>query len=74
MWSWKQWVIWGRGGLAGSDGERLSEGEWEEMEGLGLRDGEIDGDRSPTSGEPGIRGGDGGGGSVMKSWGRRASL
>lgn len=58
----------------GSDGERLSEGEWEAMEGLGLRDGEMDGDRSSTRGEPGSRGGDGGGGSVMKSGGRRASL
>lgn len=44
------------------------------MEGLGLRDGETDGDRSPARGEPGARGGEGGGGSVMKSGGRRASL
>lgn len=58
----------------GSDGERLREGEWEAMEGLGLRDGEMDGERSPTRGEPGISGGEGGGGSVMKSGGRRASL
>lgn len=58
----------------GSDGERLREGEWEDMEGLGLRDGEMDGELSPTRGEPGSRGGEGGGWSVMKSGGRRASL
>lgn len=60
--------------MAGSEGERLSEGEWEEMEGLGLREGETDGERSPMRGEPGSSGGEGGGGSVMKSGGRRASL
>lgn len=60
--------------MAGSDGERLRDGEWEQMEGLGLRDGEMEGERSPTRGEPGGSGGEGGGGSVMKSAGRRASL
>lgn len=73
-WSWKQWVIWGWGGLAGSDGDRLREGEWDEMEGLGLTDGEMDGERLFTRGEPGRSGGEGGGGSVMKSGGMRASL
>lgn len=58
----------------GSDGERLREGEWDEMEGLGLRDGEMDGERLLTRGEPGSSGGEGGGGSVMKSGGSRASL
>lgn len=58
----------------GSDGERLREGEWEAMEGLGLIDGETDGEWSPMRGEPGSSGGEGGGGSVMKSGGRRASL
>lgn len=58
----------------GSDGERLSEGEWDEMEGLGLTDGETDGEQLLTRGEPGGSGEEGGGGSVMKSGGRRASL
>lgn len=58
----------------GSDGDRLRDGEWEQTEGFGLSDGEMDGERSPTRGEPGSRGGEGGGGSVMKSGGRRASL
>lgn len=57
-----------------SDGERLRFGEWEEMEGLGLRDGDTEGERWPPRGEPGSSGGEGGGGSVMKSGGRRASL
>lgn len=60
--------------MAGSDGERLRDGEWEEMDGLGLREGEMDGERSPTRGDPGSKGGEGGGGSVMKSGGNRASL
>lgn len=59
--------------MAGSDGDRLREGEWEAMDGLGLTDGERDGERLLTAGEPGS-GGEGGGGSVMKSGGRRASL
>lgn len=58
----------------GSDGDRLRDGEWEQMDGLGLRDGEMEGERSQARGEPGRGGGDGGGGSVMKSGGRRASL
>lgn len=73
-WSWKQWVIWGLGGLAGRDGDRLREGEWDEMEGLGLTDGEMDGERLFTRGEPGRSGGEGGGGSVVNSRGMRASL
>lgn len=60
--------------MAGSDGDRLREGEWDEMEGLGLTDGEMDGERLFTRGEPGRSGGEGGGGSVMKSGGMRASL
>lgn len=60
--------------MAGRDGDRLREGEWDEMEGLGLTDGEMDGERLFTRGEPGRSGGEGGGGSVMKSGGRRASL
>ena len=60
--------------MGGSDGERLRDGEWDETDGLGLRDGEMDGERLPMRGEPGGSGGEGGGGSVMKSGGRRASL
>lgn len=74
-WSWKQWLICGRTGLAGREGERLRQGECEATEGLGLREGDTEGERiSPTRGEPGARGGEGGGGSLRKSWGRRASL
>lgn len=60
--------------MAGSDGEWLREGEREQREGLGLRDGEMEGERSPVKGELGGRGGEGGGGLVMKSGGMRASL
>lgn len=60
--------------MEGSDGEGHREGEWEQREGLGLSDGEREGgEQSLASGEPG-RGGEGGGGSVMKSAGIRASL
>lgn len=76
MCSWKQWVTcvrWGGGGaLEDSEGEGLRDGEWEQREGLGLSDGEREGERSLARGEPG--GGEGGGGSVMKSGGRRVSL
>ena len=61
-------------GLAGSEGEGHSEGEREQREGLGRRDGDIEGERSLASGEPGARGGEGGRGSLRKSGGRRASL
>lgn len=60
--------------MAGRDGDRLREGEWGEMEGLGLTDGEMDGERLFTRGEPGRSGGEGGGGSVVNSRGTRASL
>lgn len=64
----------------GSDGESLSEGEWEAMEGLGLTDGDSDGEGrelpigEPVSSNGGVEGGEGGAGSVMSSGGRRASL
>lgn len=60
--------------MAGRDGDRLREGEWDEMEGLGLTEGEMEGERLFTRGEAGRSGGEGGGGSALKSRGARASL
>ena len=47
--------------------EGLTEGEWDESEGLGLMDGEMDGERSAAGADSC------GEGSVMRAEGRRAS-
>lgn len=61
----KQWLVRARG--AGAEGVGLEEG-------LGLTEGDSDGEKPPGNGAPGSRGGEGGSGSVWRSEGKRASL